>query len=91
MTMRQWRLIIDGEPVDFEEDAPAPAPAGGQRRWRMSARAWRLAGWVAIGLGVVFEVALSMLALDQFGFGVATMVCGALACVVLVIGSRMMQ
>lgn len=98
MTMRQWRLVINGEVVDDFEAEAAPRFDGyvhDQVRRPRRLGSWRsrrlmAMGWAALALTVGFEVALSVYALGQFGFGWTALALGGLACLVLVVGTRLM-
>lgn len=87
MTVRQWRLMINGEVVDVEdrrgsvpEERAAPPRVGamtkGQRR-----------GWMVLGAGAAFEVLLSVAALVMVGPGWTMLLLAAFALLLLLVGS----
>lgn len=84
---RQWRLMVNGQVVDVEDRREDPVRPQAARR----GVTWRWAGWAAIVAGAAFEVLLSVNVLVEFGLSWHVFFFGLLACLLLVIGSRLMR
>ena len=93
MTMRQWRLVIDGEDVGDasaprepyrEPERPRRAQVGGlTRRQRVD--------WLILGAGAVIDVGLSVAGLARFGLTWQVPFSGLCALVIILIGLRLIR
>lgn len=88
---RQWRLMINGELVDVEnEDGARAEPQRRQparRRWSLGQAAY---GAVAV-IGVAVEIGLSVYCLARFGFSWHVALLGLFAYLAFILGMRLVR
>ena len=93
MTMRQWRLMIDGEDVG-DVSAPREPYREPERRQRVRVggltRQQRV-DWLILGTGAVIEVGLSVIGLVWCGLTLQVIGSGLCALVIILIGLRLIR